>query len=161
MDLKKAFEMQKAMRERLVKERGLEFTDEQWMLNFLVAIEDEIGEVRDELNWKWWKNPKVVDISATRNEIVDIWIFLIELTISSGMSLPELEERFDAKTAENHARQDGTSSKPGYAVSADVSRPSAADKLYATNDVSITQRIANQLSSVNPLHGSIQSGRRK
>ncbi|AYJ75586.1 dUTPase [Bacillus phage BSTP8] len=116
MDLNKAYETQMAMRRRIIRERGIEWTDEQWILQFLTCINEEVSEVRNELNWKHWKNHKDIDWSAVKEEITDVWIFLIELSISAGLYPEELEEIFYAKTAENHARQDGTSNKPGYAV---------------------------------------------
>src|SRR5690606_38112383 len=104
-----------------------------------------------------WKNPKEVDMDATRDEIVDLWIFLIELTMSSGMSLKELEERFDAKTSENHARQNGTSSKPGYAISdisADATLP-VAHRSGIDVDTGLIQRISSQISSRNSLRNGL------
>jgi len=116
MDLQKAFELQATFRERMRVERGINWTEEQWMLQFLTCIIDEVGEVRAELNWKHWKNRFEPNMDNVKDEVVDIWIFLIELTMSAGMDPTELEQRFLAKTQENHDRQDGKSSKPGYTL---------------------------------------------
>ena len=116
--LNRLFKQQREFSDRVIRERNINFTQEEWLLKILVALEDEISEVRGELNWKWWKNKKPINVPALHEEIADLWIFLIQLTDMAGLSAEDIVAIIDAKTAENHARQDGTSKKKGYAVPA-------------------------------------------
>ncbi|HZU97459.1 MAG TPA: dUTPase, partial [Planctomycetota bacterium] len=58
----------------------------KWLLNYLRALIHEAVEAEDVCAWKWWSKDKKVDDQALRVEVVDLWHFLISLTISSGMS---------------------------------------------------------------------------
>jgi dimeric dUTPase (all-alpha-NTP-PPase superfamily) len=73
------------------------------------AIFVETGEMLQETNWKSWKKPKKIDEEKFKEEIIDIWHFLANLTIGAGMDAKELHERFNKKFEENLRRQ-----KEGY-----------------------------------------------
>ena len=79
----------------------------------------ELGELLDEVNFKWWKNEKPVDAAAVRGELVDILHFFVSMCLRSGMNAQDLFEGYLAKNQENFDRQHGRSSKPGYAVGED------------------------------------------
>ena len=71
----------------------------------LVLI-DEIMETMRETPWKHWKQPVPIDYEKLKNEIVDQWHFLINITIFSGMDVNELFNRFMEKNKENNQRQE-------------------------------------------------------
>jgi len=81
-----------------------------------IAMESELDEIRREVNWKWWKNPKEVDIKALQGEVIDLWHFLLSLSRVVGLTPQTIYETYIAKNAENHARQSGKSEKEGYEV---------------------------------------------
>lgn len=114
--LDKLFEMQGALDTRIIKERKIEKTLSEWVLGITVAMESEIDEIRREINWKWWKNEKPIDISKLHGEIIDLWHFLISLSTMAGLTADDVLRMYLEKNKENHDRQDGKTSKEGYAV---------------------------------------------
>lgn len=110
------FDMQYTLDQRIIDERGIDKSTEEWVLGLTVAMEDEIAEVRSLINWKWWKNPKPIDYDELRGEVIDLWHFLVSISQKVGLTADDVYRVYCEKNAENHARQDGTSSKEGYGV---------------------------------------------
>ena len=80
----------------------------------VLAMISELGEVLDEVNFKWWKNPSPVNADALKDELVDVLHFFVSMCIKSGMTAEELYARYREKNKENFDRQYGRSGKPGY-----------------------------------------------
>ena len=95
--LEVVFRLQKALDEDIMERRHLDFPYEVWMQKDILACMDELTELLNELNWKWWKNEKPLDPDAINGELVDVYI---------------------AKNKENFDRQYGRSKKTGYEVTA-------------------------------------------
>lgn len=117
--LTQIFAMQKALDDRIISERGIEKDVDEWVIGITLAMESEIDEIRREVNWKWWKNPKLVDLDALQGEVIDMWHFLVSLSDKVGLTADAVYAIYLEKNAENHARQDGTSAKEGYGVTAE------------------------------------------
>lgn len=113
------FAIQYEFDQRIIRERNIEKTMDEWVIATTVAMEDEISELRSEINWKHWKNEKPVDMGRVRSEVTDLWAFLISLSLHVGMDSSDVYNEYLAKMQENHARQDGTSTKEGYEVGID------------------------------------------
>ncbi len=79
---------------------------QKWLLNYLRALVHEAVEAEDVCAWKWWTKDKTIDEQALKVEVVDIWHFLISLTIASGMSPEDVLAVYEQKWKVNHARQD-------------------------------------------------------
>lgn len=114
--LEEIFEMQYGLDQRIIDERGITKSLSEWVIGLTLAMESEIDEIRREVNWKWWKNEKEIDMDALRGEIIDLWHFLPSLSIKAGLTAADVHRIYMEKNAENHARQSGTSTKEGYAV---------------------------------------------
>ncbi|MCY8570365.1 dUTPase [Bacillus haynesii] len=114
--LNEIFEMQAALDNRIITERNIDKTTDEWVVGITLAMESEIDEIRREVNWKWWKNPKKIDQEALQDEVIDMWHFLLSLSRIVGLTPESIYEVYTEKNAENHARQDGTSAKEGYEV---------------------------------------------
>lgn len=112
--LEKIFYMQNAFDSDLIKNRNLDFSREEWIQKEVLAMVSELAELLDEVNFKWWKNPKPVNDDLVKNELVDILHFFTAACIHSGMDAKELYERYMKKNKENFDRQYGTSQKKGY-----------------------------------------------
>jgi dimeric dUTPase (all-alpha-NTP-PPase superfamily) len=84
----------------------------------ILACMDELTELLNELNWKWWKNEKPLDPDAINGELVDVLHFFVSMCIRSGMSAQDLFDGYIAKNKENFDRQYGRSKKTGYEVTA-------------------------------------------
>ena len=111
------FQMQQKLNEDIVARRGLEgISDEEWIQKQTLAMLSEMAELLDEVNFKWWKNPKPVNQDAVREELTDILHFFISMCLRAGMDAQDLFDRYLAKNEENFKRQLGTSEKPGYNI---------------------------------------------
>ncbi len=109
------FEMQKALNDDIRERRNLQgISPEQWIQRQMLAMLSEMAEVLDEVNFKWWKNPKPVDENALRDELVDVLHFFVSMCLEAGMTPQDLFERYLAKNQENFLRQQGKSAKEGY-----------------------------------------------
>ena len=115
--LEQIFQMQQAFQEELIETRRLEgMTMEEWIQKLTLATMSELSELIDEVNFKWWKNPRPVDSDRVKEELVDVLHFFVSMCLHSGMSAEELHRRYLDKNQENFDRQHGKSVKPGYAV---------------------------------------------
>ena len=76
----------------------------------------ELSEMLNEINYKWWKQEKSVNIDAVKEELVDVLHFFVSMCIKTGMDAEELHRRYLDKNKENFDRQHGRSEKPGYAL---------------------------------------------
>jgi dimeric dUTPase (all-alpha-NTP-PPase superfamily) len=107
MSLKLMFKKQEELQQRLgtfplTNENKQEFINIQTL-----ALLDEVHEALRETPWKPWKKNKLYNEQLFQEEIVDVWHFLINLTIASGLNHETIVEKFLNKNKENHKRQDG------------------------------------------------------
>jgi len=113
--LERIFEMQACFQNDLIRRRNLgEIPTDKWIQMQTLAMLSELAELIDEVNFKWWKNPKPVDSDKVKEELVDILHFFVSMCLTSGMSAQELFDRYIAKNQENFDRQNGLSQKKGY-----------------------------------------------
>ena len=109
------FHYQNLFDTELMQKRGLAgISMEQWIQKETLAMISELGELIDEVNFKWWKNPKEVDANAVKEELVDILHFFVSMCLKAGMDAEELYLRYLQKNRENFDRQRGLSHKKGY-----------------------------------------------
>lgn len=108
-------DLQTKLKERIEEERQVNF---KYINNALKqhihAIDDEKGELRRELDWKWWTNKKDIDIDACKEELIDMLHFLIQALIILGCDADEIHSRYVEKNRTNHDRQDGKTDRKGY-----------------------------------------------
>ncbi len=114
--LETIFTMQQALDDDIVKRRQLDYPTDVWMQREVLAMISELSEVLDEVNFKWWKNPKPIDSDALKNELVDVLHFFVSMCLKSGMDADELYARYCEKNRENFDRQYGRSQKTGYEI---------------------------------------------
>lgn len=82
----------------------------QWLRNYLRALQDECVELDRELLWKWWSKDKI-GMQNIRVEIVDMLHFLVSLALTAGMSADEFHRLYMAKHEVNQKRQESGYSK--------------------------------------------------
>ena len=115
--LDRIFELQAQFQEKLIESRGLQgITPEEWIQKQTLAMLSELAELLDEVNFKWWKNPKPIDSPALKEELVDILHFFVSMCITAGMSAQELYGIYMEKNKENILRQEGKGKKSGYMI---------------------------------------------
>ncbi len=113
--LERIFYMQNMFDQDLIKNRHLEDIDmPNWIQKETLAMLSELAELIDEVNFKWWKNPKEVSEQRVKEELVDILHFFTAMCLHAGMTADELYEMYMEKNKENFDRQYGKSTKPGY-----------------------------------------------
>lgn len=109
------FAMQNAFDSELAEKRGLQdITPDQWIQKETLAMLSELAELLDEVNFKWWKNPKEINTTAVKEELVDILHFFVSMCLKMGMTAEELYTMYLEKNKENFDRQKGLSAKKGY-----------------------------------------------
>ncbi|MGG3958402.1 dUTPase [Bhargavaea massiliensis] len=104
--LEKMFQMQQALDERIIAERNIDKTLDEWVVAITIAMESEIDEIRREVNWKWWKQEKEIDLERLQEEVIDLWHFLLSLSRMVGLTSETIFERYMQKNAINHQRQE-------------------------------------------------------
>ena len=115
--LQEIFDMQKSLNDDIKQKRNLTgFTKEEWMQKETLAMLSELAELIDEVNFKWWKNPKPVDETKVKEELVDILHFFVSMCLIYGMDADELYRMYIDKNKENFDRQNGKSAKEGYDI---------------------------------------------
>lgn len=115
--LETIFKYQALFDQELIEKRALQdISMEEWIQKETLAMMSELAELIDEVNFKWWKNKKPVDLDRVKEELVDILHFFISMCHKTGMDANELLERYMEKNAENFNRQKGLSTKEGYAL---------------------------------------------
>jgi dimeric dUTPase (all-alpha-NTP-PPase superfamily) len=70
------------------------------------ALLHETVELQRETDWKWWKSDKGVDHQKIVEEIIDLWHFLIQLSIEAGIDPDLLVTKYMQKNRENTKRQE-------------------------------------------------------
>lgn len=109
------FRMQEKFDQDVIKNRHLEnIKPEEWIQKQTLAMLSELAELIAEVNFKWWKNQKEINVDNVREELVDILHFFVGMCNRMGMGSEELYDRYLAKNEENFKRQYGTSLKKGY-----------------------------------------------
>ena len=103
-NLKELFELQKQLQKRLGNDIS-KFDLEFYKINHL-ALENELHEALRETPWKPWKKQQNLNIDKLKEELVDAWHFIINMSLCAQMDSNELYERFKSKNQINHKRQE-------------------------------------------------------
>lgn len=115
--LEKMLLIQQQLNDQIKEKRGLSaIPPEVWIQRHSLALISELAELLDEVNFKWWKNPKPVNYPALKEELVDILHFFLSMCLAAGMDAKEMYNIYLTKNQENIARLEGRSAKPGYDV---------------------------------------------
>jgi len=113
--LEALFDLQGTFDEYIKEKRGLDYSNkEKWVQKLCTAIITEACELNDACNWKWWKNSKDVDWDNVKEEVIDLWHFLISVSIKVGLNPNDIINQYIHKNLENYKRQLGTSERDGY-----------------------------------------------
>ena len=73
------------------------------------AMIHEAIELQRLTNWKWWKKPTKFDDTRAKEEVIDLWHFLVQTSIELGMTPKEILDVYMKKNKVNKERQ-----KEGY-----------------------------------------------
>lgn len=113
MNLEKMLAAQKALDERIVKEKGLEGKD--LVANTYVSLDVELGEMANEARWfKHWSNDQEPRKESLLEEYVDALHFFLSIAIQKGL---EDEIFVDTRVLKNSDFKIGSTRSTGCLVS--------------------------------------------
>lgn len=79
----------------------------RWIRNYALAMTQEIGEMVDSTNWKWWRTKvDLFDEQNLRVELVDILHFWVSACQVMGLTAEDVHRMYMQKNAVNRQRQD-------------------------------------------------------
>lgn len=70
------------------------------------AIIQEAAELQATTNWKWWKRQTEFDEARAREELIDIWHFVVQASIELGLSPADVLDEYRRKNRINIERQE-------------------------------------------------------
>mgnify|MGYP001253297960 FL=1 len=73
------------------------------------AIIHEAVELQRTTNWKWWKIPAAFNEVEAREELIDIWHFVIQASLELNLTPDDILKEYERKNEINRQRQ-----KDGY-----------------------------------------------
>lgn len=114
------FGLQRELNEYIFRRQGLgddawrDFIDgnaapeqmRDWTLNLCRALSHEAVELEDSCDWKWWSDDPPIDLQNARVEVIDLWHFLISLSMVVGLTPDKILDMYRQKHAINKKRQE-------------------------------------------------------
>ncbi len=73
------------------------------------AIIQEAVELQSTTNWKWWKKPVPFNKAEAKEELIDIWHFVVQASLELNLTPDDILEEYTRKNKINRERQ-----KTGY-----------------------------------------------
>ena len=73
------------------------------------AIMHEAVELQRTTNWKWWKIPTEFNEAEAREELIDIWHFVVQASLELNLTPDDILKEYERKNEINRQRQ-----KDGY-----------------------------------------------
>ena len=69
------------------------------------AIVHEAVELQRTTNWKWWKKPTEFNVAEAKEELIDIWHFVVQASIELNLSPDDILNEYKRKNEINRERQ--------------------------------------------------------
>ena len=69
------------------------------------AIMHEAVELQRTTNWKWWKTPTEFDEAEAREELIDIWHFVVQASLELNLTPDDILKEYERKNEVNRQRQ--------------------------------------------------------
>ena len=69
------------------------------------AIMHEAVELQRTTNWKWWKTPSEFNENEAREELIDIWHFVVQASLELNLTPDDIVEEYRRKNKINRERQ--------------------------------------------------------
>ena len=106
--LDEIFRLQKELNQRIGvdTDRMTEVQRQQWVLNYCLAMRQEVAELTDCVPWKWWAKYQQFDRQNARVEVVDLLHFLVSVAQVLEIGPAEIFEAYTKKHRVNLDRQE-------------------------------------------------------
>jgi len=102
--LDEIFAMQKGLAEMMNLDRYPK--DPEGRVSALsTAIMHEAVELQRTTNWKWWKKPTRFNESDAREELIDIWHFVVQASLELNLTPDDIVQEYKKKNEINRNRQ--------------------------------------------------------
>ncbi len=69
------------------------------------AIIHESVELQRTTNWKWWKNPTPFNKAEAKEELIDIWHFVVQASLELNLTPDDILQEYKRKNQINRDRQ--------------------------------------------------------
>ena len=101
--LDKIFQLQKDLASFITSDRYPRLQEER-VSALCTAITHEAIELQRLTNWKWWKKEVEFDENRAREELIDIWHFVVQTAIELNISPQAILEEYLKKNKINRHR---------------------------------------------------------
>ena len=102
------FSMQKGLSEMMNLDRYPKDTEGK-VSALCTAIMHEAVELQRTTNWKWGKTPTEFNEAEAREELIDIWHFVVQASLELNLTPDDILKEYERKNEINRQRQ-----KDGY-----------------------------------------------
>ena len=102
------FSMQKGLENMMNLDRYPKDTEGK-VSALCTAIMHEAVELQRTTNRKWWKTPTEFDEAEAREELIDIWHFVVQASLELNLTPDDILKEYERKNEINRQRQ-----KDGY-----------------------------------------------
>ncbi len=102
--LKSIFALQKGL-ENMMNLKRYPKDPEGRIAALCTAIIHEAVELQRITNWKWWKNPTPFNKAEAKEELIDIWHFVVQASLELNLTPDDILEEYKRKNQINRDRQ--------------------------------------------------------
>jgi len=102
--LETIFKLQKSLSEMMNLDRYPKDSEEKISV-LCTAIIHEAVELQRTTNWKWWKTPVPFNTQEAKEELIDIWHFVIQASLELNLTPDDILEEYKKKNEINRERQ--------------------------------------------------------
>ena len=106
--LEEIFSLQKGLTEMMNLDRYPNDIEGR-VASLCTAMIHEAVELQRTTNWKWWKKPTEFNQAEAKEELIDIWHFLIQASLELELTPDDILKEYQRKNEINRQRQ-----KDGY-----------------------------------------------
>jgi dimeric dUTPase (all-alpha-NTP-PPase superfamily) len=99
------FKLQKELAQITTSTRYPQVKEERISL-LATAMVHEAIELQRLTNWKWWRKPTKFNQTQAREEVIDLWHFLVQTSIELGMTPKQIQDEYLKKNQINKERQE-------------------------------------------------------
>ena len=98
------FSMQKGLEDMMNLDRYPKDTEGK-VSALCTAIMHEAVELQRTTNWKWWKTPTEFNEDEAREELIDIWHFVVQASLELNLTPDDILKEYERKNEINRQRQ--------------------------------------------------------
>jgi len=102
--LESIFSLQKGLAEMMNLDRYPNDTEGR-VSALCTAIIHEAVELQRTTNWKWWKKPIAFNEAEAKEELIDIWHFVVQASLELNLTPDDIVKEYQRKNEINRDRQ--------------------------------------------------------